>query len=147
MCCRLAEVDQQTIVYLIRTVEDFPAVGLSHSKNSKVEISMKKIITVIATPLCFAFVAGATDVPKTEVFLGYSLVRLISNGDIIPSRDVNGGSSQFVYNFSKVDGSCPAMAQGPTRLARGQAFHKYVSEKFGAKHGVTLVPLSSAAPP
>jgi hypothetical protein len=39
------------------------------------------------------------------------------------------------------DGSCPAMAQGPTRLARGQAFHKYVSEKFGAKHGVTLVPL------
>jgi hypothetical protein len=62
---------------------------------------MKKIITVIATSLCFAFVAGATDIPQTEVFLGYSFVRLSSNGNIIPSRDLNGGSSQFVYNFSK----------------------------------------------
>jgi hypothetical protein len=62
---------------------------------------MKKIITVIATSLCFAFVAGATDVPKTEVFLGYSLVRLSSSGNIIPSRDLNGGSGQFVYNFSR----------------------------------------------
>jgi pimeloyl-ACP methyl ester carboxylesterase len=39
------------------------------------------------------------------------------------------------------DGSCPAMAQGPTRLARGQAFAKYVNEKFGAKHTLTVVPL------
>lgn len=39
------------------------------------------------------------------------------------------------------DGSCPAMAQGPTRLARGQAFAKRVIEKFGAKHTVTVVPL------
>jgi hypothetical protein len=39
------------------------------------------------------------------------------------------------------DGSCRAMAQGPTRLARGQAFARYVNEKFGAKHTVTIVPL------
>jgi pimeloyl-ACP methyl ester carboxylesterase len=39
------------------------------------------------------------------------------------------------------DGSCAAMAQGPTRLARGQAFAKYVNEKLGAKHEVTVVPL------
>ena len=39
------------------------------------------------------------------------------------------------------DGSCPAMAQGPTRLARGQAYAKYVDEKFGARHTVTMVPL------
>lgn len=39
------------------------------------------------------------------------------------------------------DGSCPAMAQGPTRLARGQAFAKYVNQKFGAHHTVTEVPL------
>ena len=39
------------------------------------------------------------------------------------------------------DGSCPAMAQGPTRLARGQAFGKYVNSKFGAHHTVTVVPL------
>jgi len=39
------------------------------------------------------------------------------------------------------DSSCPAMAQGPTRLARGQAFGKFVTEKLGAKHQVTVVPL------
>jgi pimeloyl-ACP methyl ester carboxylesterase len=39
------------------------------------------------------------------------------------------------------DGSCSAMAQGPTRLARGQAFGKYVNEKLGAKHDVVVVPL------
>ena len=39
------------------------------------------------------------------------------------------------------DGSCPAMAQGPTRLARGQAFAKYVTEKFAARHQVQLVEL------
>jgi hypothetical protein len=39
------------------------------------------------------------------------------------------------------DSSCPAMAQGPTRLARGQAFQKYVAEKFKAAHKITIVPL------
>ena len=39
------------------------------------------------------------------------------------------------------DSSCPAMAQGPTRLARGQAFGKYVNEKYGAHHKVVVVPL------
>ncbi len=39
------------------------------------------------------------------------------------------------------DSSCPAMAQGPTRLARGQAFAKYVNEKYGAHHQVTVVSL------
>ena len=39
------------------------------------------------------------------------------------------------------DSSCPAMAQGPTRLARGQAFAKLVTTKYGAKHKVTVVPL------
>ena len=39
------------------------------------------------------------------------------------------------------DGSCAAMAQGPTRLARGHAFAKYVNEKLGAHHAVVVVPL------
>ncbi|HWD00050.1 MAG TPA: hypothetical protein VG456_24995 [Candidatus Sulfopaludibacter sp.] len=39
------------------------------------------------------------------------------------------------------DNSCPAMAQGPSRLARGQAFEKYVNEKFAARHQVLVVPL------
>ncbi len=39
------------------------------------------------------------------------------------------------------DGSCGAMAQGPTRLARGEAYGKYINEKFGAQHQVKIVPL------
>jgi pimeloyl-ACP methyl ester carboxylesterase len=38
------------------------------------------------------------------------------------------------------DGSCPAMAQGATRRARGEAYVKYVNEKLGAKHAIRIVP-------
>jgi len=37
--------------------------------------------------------------------------------------------------------SCPAMAEGPSRLARGQAYFKYVREKLGDNHSLTVVPL------
>jgi hypothetical protein len=39
------------------------------------------------------------------------------------------------------DQSCSAMRQGPTRLARGQAFGKYVNQQLGAKHDIVVVPL------
>lgn len=40
------------------------------------------------------------------------------------------------------DSSCPAMAQGKTRLARGQAFGSYVVQKYGARdHKTVVVPL------
>ena len=39
------------------------------------------------------------------------------------------------------DSSCPAMAQGPTRLARGQSFAAYVKAKYKAQHQVVVVPL------
>jgi pimeloyl-ACP methyl ester carboxylesterase len=42
-----------------------------------------------------------------------------------------------LYGF---DSSCSAMAQGPTRVARGLAYAKYVSEKFGAQHKTLVVP-------
>jgi pimeloyl-ACP methyl ester carboxylesterase len=42
-----------------------------------------------------------------------------------------------LYGF---DSSCSAMAQGPTRVARGLAYAKYVSEKFGAQHKTLIVP-------
>ena len=37
------------------------------------------------------------------------------------------------------DSSCPAMAQGATRRARGEAYVKYINEKLGAKHQVQIV--------
>jgi pimeloyl-ACP methyl ester carboxylesterase len=38
------------------------------------------------------------------------------------------------------DSSCPAMAQGATRRARGEAYVKFVNEKLGAKHAMQIVP-------
>jgi hypothetical protein len=38
------------------------------------------------------------------------------------------------------DVSCPAIAQGPTRLARGLAFAKYMNDNFGAHHETVIVP-------
>jgi pimeloyl-ACP methyl ester carboxylesterase len=37
------------------------------------------------------------------------------------------------------DGSANAMAQGPTRRARGEAFFTYVTQKLGAKHKAIIV--------
>jgi hypothetical protein len=39
------------------------------------------------------------------------------------------------------DSSCPAMAQGPTRLARGRTFGGYVNQRYGAHHHTVVVPL------
>jgi pimeloyl-ACP methyl ester carboxylesterase len=39
------------------------------------------------------------------------------------------------------DSSCPAMAQGPTRLARGQTFASYITQKYKAQHKVIVIPL------
>ena len=38
------------------------------------------------------------------------------------------------------DSSANAMAQGPTRRARGEAFYKYVTETMGAAHKIIIVP-------
>lgn len=37
------------------------------------------------------------------------------------------------------DSSCPAMAQGATRRARGEAFVKFVNEQLGATHPIQIV--------
>jgi pimeloyl-ACP methyl ester carboxylesterase len=39
------------------------------------------------------------------------------------------------------DSSCPAMAQGANRNLRGQAWGRYVNEKFGAHHTTLVIPL------
>lgn len=38
------------------------------------------------------------------------------------------------------DSSCPAMAQGPNRFARGLAYWNYMRKKFGANHKLVTVP-------
>ena len=67
---------------------------------------MKRTITLIVGALLFALVAGATDIPKFETFLGYTYVRTDLGSDIgldhsIGSFSMDGGSAQFIYNFNK----------------------------------------------
>ena len=45
-----------------------------------------------------------------------------------------------ILPLANFDDSCAAMAQGPTRRARGEAFFKYVTETLGAKHNAIIVP-------
>jgi hypothetical protein len=61
---------------------------------------MKKTFTVLVTALSFTLVAGATDIPRFETFLGYNLVRFNPDSGFVPSFNANGGSGQFVYNAS-----------------------------------------------
>jgi outer membrane protein with beta-barrel domain len=65
---------------------------------------MKTYFAVVATSLALAFTAGATDFPKYETFLGYNFVRFNPDLNFGPSFNANGGSGQFVYNFSKWGG-------------------------------------------
>lgn len=46
-----------------------------------------------------------------------------------------------VLPVSGFDGSCAAMAQGDTRVARGLAYTKYLNEKFAARHKSMVVPV------
>jgi len=67
---------------------------------------MKKSITLIVGTLLFALVAGATDIPTFEAFLGYTYMRTdLQNdnvlGQSIGSFSMNGGNAQFIYNVNK----------------------------------------------
>jgi len=46
-----------------------------------------------------------------------------------------------VFPVALFDASCAAMAQGPTRLARGRAFAAYVNQRLGGHHTLTIVPV------
>ena len=70
--------------------------------------------------------AGIPDAELKRRLVARPVTYLLGELDILP-----------LYSF---DTSCPAMAQGPTRLERGIAYVKYVNDALGAKHRDVLVP-------
>ena len=50
------------------------------------------------------------------------------------------GKRKQLVPLGGFDSSPNAMAQGPTRRARGEAFLKYVNDVLGAKHKAIIVP-------
>ncbi len=61
---------------------------------------MKKIIAVLGAVLLFALVAAAQDVPKAEVFMGFTYTRVNSSSNV-PAFSANGGTGQFVLPIGK----------------------------------------------
>jgi opacity protein-like surface antigen len=65
---------------------------------------MRRIYFVIGAALLCTSLAAATDWSKMETFLGYNFARFNPNSGYVPSFNANGGSGQFVYNFTKYFG-------------------------------------------
>ena len=72
------------------------------------------------------YAAKLSDAELKRQLVDRPVTYLLGEMDILP-----------LYTF---DASCSAMAQGPTRLARGLAYSKFVDEVLGAHHRVVLVP-------
>jgi pimeloyl-ACP methyl ester carboxylesterase len=70
---------------------------------------------------------ASTDAQLTQQIVERHPTFLLGEYDILP--------------LAGFDGSCSAMAQGPTRLARGLAFARYLQERFQAHPTVVVVPL------
>src|SRR5215469_12997386 len=65
---------------------------------------MRRIYLLIGVSLLSASLGAATDWSTMEGFLGYNFVRFNPNSNYVPSFNANGGSGQFVYNFTKYFG-------------------------------------------
>jgi hypothetical protein len=74
------------------------------------------------------YAANLTDEQIRRQLVSRPTVYLLGGLDILP--------------LAGFDSSCPGMAQGPTRLARGQSFAGYLHGQYGAtQHTVTTIPL------
>jgi pimeloyl-ACP methyl ester carboxylesterase len=71
------------------------------------------------------YTAVLSDSQLTHQLASRAVTYMLGEDDILP--------------LSGFDGSCSAMAQGPTRQARGQAYAKYVNEKLGGHQQVIVV--------
>ena len=72
------------------------------------------------------YTAGLTDDQLRQQLVERPTTYLLGQVDVLP--------------LGGFDSSPNAMAQGPTRRARGEAFLKYVNEVLGAKHKAIIVP-------
>jgi hypothetical protein len=125
---------------------------------------MRNVVRVLGALLSFALVAGATDFPQTEAYLGYDFVRYNLDSHFVPSFNANGGTGQFVYNTSKwlgivtdisattkgelnhasVDTTVLQFTVGPRFYVRGHhGFTPFVESLFGGEYGTTSTQISA----
>ena len=73
------------------------------------------------------YAARLTDEQLKTQFVSRPVVYLLGELDTLP--------------LAGFDSSCPAMAQGPSRLERGKSYAEYINGKYGAHHTLTQIPL------
>jgi hypothetical protein len=125
---------------------------------------MKKSFILFGVVLMFAMAAAAQDVPKAEVFLGYTYVRANSATDV-PSFSANGGGGQFAYNFGKyfsavadigavhngnlggfiIDNTATTFVFGPRFSMRYKRFRPYVQVLWGGVYYAASSKISAIA--
>jgi hypothetical protein len=72
------------------------------------------------------YTAAETDEQLIKQLISRPVIYLLGELDTLP--------------LAGFDSSCPAMAQGSSRLARGQAWTSYVNGQFGARHKAVVTP-------
>jgi pimeloyl-ACP methyl ester carboxylesterase len=137
-----------------------------YEMSNKVHDSLRVPITyVVSNPSSYAYLDPVRPVADGKEFAAYAEASKCPNYDRWPYGLQNRGgytanigddvlkkqqaARNVVYLLGQIDilplggfdSSCSAMAQGPTRLARGEAYANYVNLRLGAKHRVTVVPL------
>src|SRR5512133_3945840 len=63
-------------------------------------MSMKKLLVILELLLVVGAMCAAQEVPKQEVYLGYSFVR-VNAATRVPAFTANGGLGAFQYNFNE----------------------------------------------
>jgi hypothetical protein len=128
---------------------------------------VRKSLVVLGAVLLSALVASAADYAKYEAFLGYDFVGYYPNNNAIPKAHFNGGSGEFVYNFSSwfgavadagavhkgliggysVDTTVANYVFGPRVAMHGKRFTPFVQFLFGGAYGTASAQVSALLPP
>jgi hypothetical protein len=123
---------------------------------------VRKSLVVLVAVLLSALVASATDYSKFETFLGYDFVGYYPNTNVIPKAHFNGGSGEFVYNFSgwlgavadvgavhkgliggyNVDTTVVNTVFGPRLSFHHSKFNPFIQVLFGSAYGTTSTQVS-----
>src|SRR5262249_61438972 len=74
---------------------------------------MRKLGGLLGMVLLLSLSAAAQETPKSEVFLGYSLLHFNPSGAGFSSFNLNGGTGSFTFNPSRTPGGGPEFMRSP----------------------------------
>lgn len=124
---------------------------------------MKRMILTLALLVCFVGFVGAQEVPKADLFFGYSFLRY-NSAQTVPAFTANGGVGTFAWNFNdyigfeselggyhngnvnnyQFDTTTFSYLFGPRlSFARHKTVIPYVHTLFGGQYATTSISASS----